>query len=291
MKKNYIALGGLFASAHVLFLLLTKFVVGSELLLVLFLPLLSTVYTLKSDKKSVIMFVIATLLVCFIFDFISTFVYIVPSLICGVVYGVLRRKKCKELELLCISGLTHMLSIMFSFLVIVFLFKEVDFMGIFEKLFSLTGEYVIVVSLLTLFVLGFCEAFLVHIVTDSELSRFVSKVEKNECVPKWFAISSGVSFGTFIILYFIANVYSVFPMLMFFVFFIPYIVEGVINLKYKVLTFTLIVVFSIASLFVINYIDPLCYLMLPVFSLSPFVVNNFVDNKEKTFKTGVNEIK
>ena len=65
MKKNYIALGGLFACMHVLFLILSKIIVGSELLLVLFLPLLSTIYTLKCDKKSVLMFVIATLLISF----------------------------------------------------------------------------------------------------------------------------------------------------------------------------------------------------------------------------------
>ena len=42
-------------------------------------------------------------------------------------YGFLRKKKFKELELLCVSGLTHMVSILFSFLIIVLLFKEVDF--------------------------------------------------------------------------------------------------------------------------------------------------------------------
>ena len=39
MKNNYLALGGLFASLHVLFLFLSKVIVGSELLLVLFLAL------------------------------------------------------------------------------------------------------------------------------------------------------------------------------------------------------------------------------------------------------------
>ena len=113
MKNNYLALGGLFACLHVLFLLLSKVIVGSELLLVLFLPLLSTIYTLKCDKRNIIMFVIATILVCCIFDVISTFIYVIPSLTCGVLYGVLRKFKFKELELLCISAIGHVFSLLF----------------------------------------------------------------------------------------------------------------------------------------------------------------------------------
>ena len=283
MKKNYSALGGLFACMHVLFLILSKIIVGSELLLVLFLPLLSTIYTLKCDKKSVLMFVIATLLICFVFDFVSTFIYVVPSLICGIMYGFLRKKKFKELELLCVSGLTHMVSILFSFLVIVLLFKEVDFMAIFEQIFSLSGERLFVVALLTLFVLGFCEAFLVHIISDNELEKLATKVEKNDKVPRWFAPLAGISFISCVIVYFINSLYSVFPMLLFFVFFIPYIIEGIINLKYKVLTTIFCVTFGFGAIFALQFLDPIIYLMLPVFISSPMVINNFKDNTEKIF--------
>lgn len=283
MKKNYIALGGLFACMHVLFLILSKIIVGSELLLVLFLPLLSTIYTLKCDKKSVLMFVIATLLICFVFDFVSTFIYVVPSLICGIMYGFLRKKKFKELELLCVSGLTHMVSILFSFLVIVLLFKEVDFMAVFEQIFSLSGERLFVVALLTLFVLGFCEAFLVHIISDNELEKLATKVEKNDKVPWWFAPLAGISFISCVIVYFINSLYSVFPMLLFFVFFIPYIIEGIINLKYKVLTTIFCVTFGFGAIFALQFLDPIIYLMLPVFISSPMVINNFKDNTEKIF--------
>ena len=272
-------------------MILSKVIIGSELLLVLFLPLLSTIYTLKCDKKSVAMFVIATLLICLFFDFVSTFIYVIPSLMCGIVYGVLRKYKCKELELLCISGLTHMISISFSFLVITLLFKEINFMIIFEKLFSLNGEKLFIVTLLSLIVLGYCEAFLTHIIADNELEKLSLKVEQNEFVPRWFLFVDIISFLLFIILYFVENLYSVFAMTIFLVFFIPYIVYGFMHLKYKVLTFSLAIIFSFLSLFVIKYINPLNYLIIPFFILSPFVINNFEHNNEKTFKSTKNEIK
>lgn len=283
MKNNYIALGGLFACLHVLFLLMAKIVVGSELLLVIFLPLLSTIYTLKSDKKHVLLFIIATFLICVVFDFVGTFIYVIPSLICGIAYGTMRKNNFKELSLLCLSGLVHMISITFSFLIIVLLFKEIDFMNIFGDVFSVEGEKLYVVVLLFLFVLGFCEAFIVHVITDNELKKISFKVEKDEFVPKWFKFLSLISFVCFIVLFVINSIYSVFSLLVLFVFFIPYIVEGMMNLKYKIFTFTLIVIFSFVSLFVIKYIEPINYLIFPIFILSPFVINNFKDNKEKNF--------
>lgn len=283
MKKNYVALGGLFACLHVLFLLLGKIIVGSELLMVLILPFLSTMYTLKCDKKSVLMFVIATLLLCSVFDVVSTFIYVVPSLICGITYGFLRKNNCKELELLCLSGLVHMLSIGFSFLVIVLLFKEMDFLRIFEKIFDLKGEKLITVSLLLLLVLGYCEAFLVHVISDNEIGKFMNKVEKNDSVPRWFVIPIIVSLVLFCILYFVKNLYSVFPMVILFVFVIPYIVEGILNFKYKILTILLIVIFAFIAIYTMKYIEPINLLIVPVFVCLPFIVNNFKDNSEKNF--------
>ena len=283
MKKNYVALGGLFACLHVLFLLLGKIVVGSELLMVLILPFLSTMYTLKCDKKSVLMFVIATLLLCSVFDVVSTFIYVVPSLMCGITYGFLRKKNCKELELLCLSGLVHVLSIGFSFLVIVLLFKELDFLSIFEKIFSLTGERLVVVSLLTLLILAYCEAFLVHMISDNEIGKFMSKVKKNDHVPKWFLIPVSVSLVLFLILYFVKNLYSVFPMVILFVFVIPYIIEGMLNFKYKILTVSLVMLFAFISIYAMKYIEPINLLIVPVFICLPFIVNNFKDNSEKIF--------
>lgn len=283
MKRNYVALGGLFACLHVLFLIVSKIIFGSELLLVLFLPLLSTIYTLKCDKKSITMFIIATLLICFVFDFVNTFIYVVPALICGITYGLLRKKQFRELEILCVSGFAHVISLAFSFFVIVLLFKEVDFLFVFEKIFSVSGENLLVITLLLLLVLGFCEALITHIITDSELSKFGYKVIKNECVPKCFLFFSIFSFLIFVIVYFLNNLYSVFPMLLFFVFFIPYIIEGFMNFKYKLLTVSLMILFAFFSIFIVRFVKPINYIFLPIFTISPIVINNFEDIKEKIF--------
>ena len=275
MKNNYLTLGGLFACLHVLFLVASKVIVGSEILLVLMLPLLSTIYTMKCEKKHVVMFVIATILVCCIFDVISTFIYIIPSLVCGILYGFLRKKNFKELELLCITSIGHFFSLLFSFLVISFLFKEVSFVELFSEILDLNGDRLMVASLLILFVLGFCEAFLVHVISDSELAKLATKVEKNNSVPDWFLFGYLFSLVLFFVTYFVNNLLSVFPMLLSFIFIVPYIVYGIMNYRYKVLTTGLMFLFAFISVFLFKYINPLNYLIIASFVLIPIIINNF----------------
>ena len=115
-KNSYFTLGGLFVSLHLIFILLSRVLVGSELILVLFLPLLSTIYALKFKKKEVTMFVIATFLLCLIFEPISSLIYVLPALICGTLYGELRKTRIKELSLVYITTMSHSLSLLISFL-------------------------------------------------------------------------------------------------------------------------------------------------------------------------------
>ncbi len=229
------------------------------------------------------MFVIATILICCFFDIIGTFIYVIPSLACGILYGALRKYNFKELELLCVSSVGHVLSLFFSFLVIAFLFKEVEFMDIFSQLFGMSGNELIVTSMCFFITLGFCESFLVHIVSDSELAKLATRVEKNDYVPKWFAIGFVVNIVLFIILYFVNNLFSVIPMILSFVFIVPYIVYGIMYYKTNFLVIGLMFVFALVSVFIIQYIEPINYLILPIFVLSPLIINNFQDKKEKNF--------
>ena len=283
MKNNNIALGGLFAGLHVLFLLIGKVILGSELALVLFLPLLSTIYTYKCDIRNVFMFMIATILVCCLFDLTNTFIYILPSLICGVVYGALRKKGCKEMELLIITSFLHSLTIAFSFFVLFLLFKEMNFISIFEKIFSLKGDKLIVATISTLLVFGFCEAFIVHLISDSELNKFSYKIIKNETTSKGFLIVAILSFILYVILSFFNMAYSILFILIFIIFFVPFIIEGILNYKYKILTNTLIIIFSFISIYLINYMEVLDFVLLPFFVLSPFTINNFKYKEVKNF--------
>ena len=72
-------------------------------------------------------------------------------------------------------------------------------------------------------------------------------------------------------------------MILSFIFIIPYIVNGIMNYRYKLLTISLIFVMSFISIFIMKYIEPLNYLIVLELIASPVVINNFEYNKEKNF--------
>ena len=171
MKNNHLALGGLFVALHLLFVFLSKVLVGSELLLVVFLPLLSTIYSLKFNIKESAIFSIATFLLCFLFEPVATCIYVVPALLCGNVYGIARKKGLKEMSLVYISSLAHAFSVTISFLFITLMFKEVDFFNLFANFINKEGEALYALVYLILLLLGVIEAFITHMISNEELKK------------------------------------------------------------------------------------------------------------------------
>ena len=105
----------------------------------------------------------------------------------------------------------------------------------------------------------------------------------NESTPKWFLFPMFLSLLAFVILYFISSIYSLLPMIIFLIFYIPYVVEGFMNFRYKIITVSLISIFSLAGIFLVKYLDPIAYLLVIAGVFSPLVINNFKDNKGKNF--------
>lgn len=275
-KNNYLALGGLFVALHLLFIFMSKLLVGSELILVIFLPLLSTIYALKFNKKEIAMFVIASFLLCLIFEPISTCIYVLPALICGTLYGVLRKKNVKELGLVYISSISHSFSLLVSFLFISFMFKEVDFFAIFASFINKSGAEFYASIYLILMLLGLLESFVVHIITSNELKKLGYKdLESEESVPLWMNVCLLISLIVYIVLAFVNPIYScyVFPYLLSFS--IPNIVEFIFANKYKWVYF-IVGLFTIISVFLFSYLDSLLYPGLLLLIVFPLIVTNFI---------------
>ena len=275
-KNKYLALGGLFCALHLLFVLMAKFLPGSELILVIFLPLLSTIYALKFDKKALAIFLIATFALCVIFEPISTFIYVVPGLICGSLYGILRKLKFKELSLVYISSLGHAIAVSISFLAISLLFKEVNFFEIFSKILGLQGEHLYVAIYLFLLLLGVIEAFIVHIVSNGELKRFgYARVESEEETPRWMIIGFFISLVTYLVLIFASPLVSiyVFPFVLMGI--VPILIEFIISGKRKWI-YIFVALCGVFSLFLLNYINLLIYPVLLVCLVAPIVVEKLI---------------
>lgn len=271
-KNNYLTLGGLFIALHLLFIFMSHILVGSELILVVFLPLLSTVYALKFKKKEVTMFFIATFLLCVIFEPVTSLIYVLPALICGTLYGELRKTKIKELSLMYITTLSHSFSLLISFLIIGLLFKEVDFFSIFATFINKQGEELYISVYLILILLGLLEAFLVHLISNSELLKLGYKeLDKEEETPRWMIIGFDISLIIYLILSFINPLYTiyVFPYLL--AFSLPIIVEFILNNKDR-WKYIIVGLLFFSFLFLMRYLNPIFYLLIFIFIFIPFIL-------------------
>ena len=276
MKNNHLALGGLFAALHLLFLFLSKMLVGSELILVIFLPLLSTIYSLKFNIKESAMFFIATFFLCAIFEPISTFIYILPSLLCGTVYGIARKKEVKELSLIYISSFAHFLSVTISFLFITMMFKEVDIFKIFSTFINKDGQEFYVCVYLVLILLGIIEAFSTHIISNEELKKIgYAHIESELSTPLWINLCLIVSVITYVVLGFINPILSCYCLPFLIAFTIPNVVDFIVFNKRKWIYFIVGIMFF-ASLFVLRYLNGVFYPVMLMIIISPLVVDNFI---------------
>ena len=277
MKKyNYLTLGGLFISLHLLFVLMSKILAGSELILVIFLPLLSTIYALKFGFKEVVIFDISTFLLCAIFEPISTFIYVLPALICGTLYGELRKSKMKELSLVYISGLSHSFSFLIAFLFISIMFKEVDFFNIFSSFIHKEGDEFYLSIYMILILYGLIEAFLVHIITNNELKKLgYRELESEKSTPFWMEIGLLISIGTYFILYLINPIYSLYIMPFLIAFIIPNIIDSISLNKYKWKYFLMGIILLIV-IFILPYINKIIMPLVLLIVFLPLIIENFI---------------
>ena len=253
MNKNNLALGGLFAALHLIFLFFSTIFFGSEIILIIFLPLISSLYTLKTDLKSTIVFALSTIFLCIIFNPINTLIYIIPSLMVGIVYGFLNKNKIKELSMVYITTLFHFFALLFTIFIINTLFIEFDLFIILQDLFNTNRDNVLIILVNFLILLSIVQSFSTHLIAIFSFIIVLLFVLTN---------SKYISSSIIILIMFI----------------LPYIVEGILNYKYVKTTYLLMFFSLLIFIFTIGYINPIYYPLLMLLIFLPFCVNLYNKN-------------
>lgn len=128
------------AAINVIFVLLTNILPVLFFLIVFVLPLTSAVVTLFCKKIYFPIYFIVTLLLCFLlnlgFNIFDTFLYVLPSLITGFLFGYLAEKKCPVIYIIILVSL-----IQFGFNLLTFLFidKVIGSVNLYESIMTLFG--------------------------------------------------------------------------------------------------------------------------------------------------------
>ena len=170
-KIKSITNASLFAAIHVIFTVISQYLLGFELLLIVFLPLVSSVFVLKNESKGILAFVVATTLLCLIFNPINTLLYVVPAMIVGITYGIMAKNKCSQDNTILVTILTELISLIISVLVIKLFYREYDLIDMFKDTFNLTSKQLGNTLPTVAVLLASCQAVAVHTSLKSELKK------------------------------------------------------------------------------------------------------------------------
>ena len=156
---------------NLIFIVLDTYIPFLMLLLILLLPFVSAVVSYFCDKRYYIIYAVASIGLCLIFNIADTIFYIVPALCTGFVIGFLLDKKINPFWMILCSTLIEM-ALTYAFIPLINLITNTDLVASFLTIFHLT-EFKYKLELTHLFVLfiALTQCSLTHFVLLTEIKK------------------------------------------------------------------------------------------------------------------------
>ena len=122
---HHITYMGLMAAINLIFIILATYIPPFMLLLILILPFASTIVSYYCLKRYYLIYAIASIGLCLIFNISDTIFYVVPSIISGFVIGVLLEKKVHPFWLILASTIINA-ALTYAFIPLINLISNTD---------------------------------------------------------------------------------------------------------------------------------------------------------------------
>lgn len=179
-----ITIAGISIALEALFLLLNYFIPVFELAILLFVPFLACLVSIKCKTSGRLLLIFGTAAISFI-DIQSGFFTLLPSSIIGVVFGLSVKKVGLNIvsffALLSVSFLTQ-----YILIYPINFFFEVDLIEVYSKIFSLETEKFKLVFPLFYLLISCVSSLIIFLVTESEITKFKSvKYPQIKHEPVW----------------------------------------------------------------------------------------------------------
>lgn len=175
---------------NVVFIVLDTFVPFAMILLILLLPFVSAVVSYFCQKRYYIIYAIASVGLCLIFNIADTIFYIVPAVASGFVIGLLLDKKFNPFWMILCSTLIEVV-LTYAFIPLINLLSNADIVYTFLTIFKL-NDFPYKEELMHLFILfiALTQCSLTHFVLLTEIKKI--GVETNTRVNSFIPYIVGV---------------------------------------------------------------------------------------------------
>ena len=171
-----IAYMAIMSAINVIFVLLSNILPVLLFLLVFVLPLTSTVVTLLCKKKYYPIYFIVTMLLCFLvslgFSIFDTFVYVLPSLITGFIFGYAIEKRIPAIYIVVVSTLVQYCLTILTFFVMSKIVTNLDLLEAIIKAFGLADyEFKAEFTQIFLYIVSLIQILLAFFITSLEIKK------------------------------------------------------------------------------------------------------------------------
>ena len=168
---HHITYMGIMAAINLIFIVLAHFVPLMMLLLILLLPFASAVVSYYCLKRYYLIYAIATIGLCFIFDISDTIFYVVPAVISGFIIGVLLDKKVHPFWMVLSTTIINAV-LTYSFIPLINLISGSDIVLTFLKIFNLQDfPYRTELVYIFVFFISLTQCFLTHFILVSDSKK------------------------------------------------------------------------------------------------------------------------
>jgi hypothetical protein len=171
-KVNAITLAGLMTGLHLLLVVAFTYIpytIFFEVFVYIIAPLVSTIYTLKSDNKYLLIFFTATLLAGLLFNPIVTATYLLPILVIGISFGFVIKIGLNELRIIYVMTIIYVLIFGLTILTIRLLYG-VNLDQILIMAFNLSNNPYL--GYLLLIGYGFLQSLVLTLILKPEVKKF-----------------------------------------------------------------------------------------------------------------------
>lgn len=184
-----IAYIGIMAAINVVFVLISSLLPILFILLVFILPLTSVIVTIYCKKYYFPIYFVTTLALTFAvtagFSIFDTFIYVLPSLITGFIFGILIEKNFPAIYIIVINTIAQFI---LTYLTFLFLENVISHVNFFESIYQMIGlgsfQYKGVLTNIFTYIVAQMQIVITYILVKYEMRR-IGKEVNLECEPRF----------------------------------------------------------------------------------------------------------
>lgn len=267
---HHITYMGIMAAINLIFIVLATYLPIFMFLLILLLPFASAIVSYYCQKRYYVIYAVATIGLCLIFNISDTLFYVVPAVITGLAIGILLEYKIHPFWLVLSSTIINF-AFTLAFIPLINLISGADIIVSFLTILKLNNsDYRIEIAFLLFFVISLMQCVLTHfiIVSDSKKLGIEINTRVDYFIPYVLGIEVSILLSLVFAFFYIPMAFVFFAIGLCFAFFILYyLLISKSMLVYVLLGVSLMLSLVLVALFYRMLIKPYGIMLFVIFPL------------------------